>query len=307
MPGHTIVIFCNPGSGRGRGIIIASQLQATLIRAGFHIIVHTQHPAIKIATENETGFHWSHVSRAYAIIVIGGDGTLRAVVEQLLLQVHSNPLPPILFIGLGTANLMQKHLQLKYLSDDIGNTVIELLHKRRVKYIDVAALNERPFLLMVSCGFDAAVVHALTRVRRGPIRKWSYVMPVLNSLHSSDFIEVSVLVDNQRVHQHAPALVYVGNVREYGTGFAVLDQAISDDGLLDVCILPCDSVAKLMQIAIKTSMGAHHDLPGVIYTRGKNITIESVAPVPVQMDGDAAGFTPADIRLLDRRAGFIVA
>ena len=44
----------------------------------------------------------------------------------------------------------------------------------------------------------------------------------------------------------------------------------------------------------------------VIYVKGKRIVVDSEQPVPVQVDGEAAGHTPLEIDLLAARLGFIV-
>jgi diacylglycerol kinase family enzyme len=61
---------------------------------------------------------------AKAIVVIGGDGTLRSVVDRLL-SLTTRRLPPVLCIGFGTANLMQRHLKLRYPKNGIADRVVE--------------------------------------------------------------------------------------------------------------------------------------------------------------------------------------
>ncbi len=47
-------------------------------------------------------------------------------------------------------------------------------------------------------------------------------------------------------------------------------------------------------------------MEGVAYVKGKHIRVESSEPIPVQLDGDAAGHTPLVIDLLPSRVPFIV-
>jgi diacylglycerol kinase family enzyme len=47
-------------------------------------------------------------------------------------------------------------------------------------------------------------------------------------------------------------------------------------------------------------------MEGVAYTKGKRVRVESSEPIPVQLDGDAAGHTPLVIHLLRSRVPFIV-
>lgn len=293
-----LLIFANPVSGRGRGIDILNRLVPTLATSGYEVASYTAHPAALVAIND--------ITSVYAMIVIGGDGTLRAVIERLH-QLHpQSPLPPVLVIGLGTANLMQRHLQLRYRVRDLPEQVLRLIQNRVTKQVDVATAGEHLFLLMASCGLDSSVVEQLAKARTGPISKATYIPHIAKSLARYVFSPVTVTVDGRVVHDHAPAQVFVGNVAEYGTGFAVLDRASSFDQRLDVCVLPARSRVELVRLMLLTAVGKHHGAPGVVYTTGRDVRIESDIPMPLQIDGESAGTTPTHIRLLDNPVGFIV-
>jgi diacylglycerol kinase family enzyme len=170
----------------------------------------------------------------------------------------------------------------------------------------VGVVGEQIFLLMTSCGYDAGVVHALAKVRRGPITKFSYIAPAFQQLRQQHYPNVRVVVDGKIIFENAPAQVFVGNVAEYGTGFPVLDEADSSDGMLDICVLPCGSHVQFAQLAWRLVVGGHRAAPGVMYLRGKSVRIESTEPLPVQIDGDPAGATPVTLGLLERQVSFIV-
>ena len=90
-------------------------------------------------------------------------------------------------------------------------------------------------------GDRRAIVHELDRTRSGPIDLTSYAMPAALAFQSYSYTPISVEIDGRFAFGPKPALVFIGNVPEYGTGFPVLPLARSDDGVLDVCILPCES------------------------------------------------------------------
>lgn len=295
-----VLLFANPLSGRGRGTTLLTSILPAIVGRGFDVEACIEHAAtFNVIPDDATKLH--------AVVVIGGDGTLRTVVERLGQLLGFDHIPPILFIGLGTANLMQRHLQLSYPRDDaLAKHVADLVERRNTTLIDVGETNGKLFLLMASCGFDAAVVHAVAEARTGPITMMTYVAPALAALRDADFVNVRVEVDGQLIFENSPALVFVGNVAEYGTGFPVLTLADSRDGQLDVCVLPYNSRPALALIAASTTVGLHQRLPGTIYTNGKHVRITSDKPLPLQVDGDAAGHTPADIRLLGQQVRFIV-
>lgn len=293
-----LLIFANPVSGRGKGIAILQALTPALQRAGWGVDVIVEHPAhLQAIAEPE---------QIDALIVIGGDGTLRAVADRVTHLLGADNVPPILVMGLGTANLMQQHLQLSYDPDHFADDVVGLLKRRRVVRVDTATANDSLFLLVASCGYDAAVVHALASARSGPISKLTYIEPMLMSLLDYPFHPLTVEVDGKVIHRDAPAMVFVGNVPEYGTGFPVLDKATSFDQRLDVCIMPCASKHELLHMGMLTLLGRHREQRGVIYTTGREIRIDSPHRIPLQVDGEQSGFVPVTLRLLEGRVAFIV-
>jgi len=290
-----VLIFANPIAGAGRGKTIANTLQKRLSRRGIDV---------QIFFDRVTNLDPAEVKRepALAAITVGGDGTLRAVAEFLLQTLGPKFVPPLVVVPLGTANLMRQHLNLDWNVADIDRVI----DQHRIVHLDAARANGQLFLLMAGVGIDGAIVHALDRIRKGPINKLSYILPAALALKDYDFPSMSVELDGKEIFSHAPALTFVGNVREYGTGFPILPDALSDDGLLDVCVLPCKNPQKLIEVALRTVANEHTQMTGVVCGKGKQIRIHTDDPIPVQLDGDAAGHTPLTIELLDHRLPFIV-
>ena len=113
-------------------------------------------------------------------------------------------------------------------------------------------------------------------------------------------------VDGRIVFNLGPALAVVGNVREYGTGFPILTHADPQDGLLDVCVMPCRDRLQLVETLMHVSLGEHVNQEGVVYLRGKKVVVTSPSKVPVQIDGDPAGFTPLEIEVVPGALRFLV-
>lgn len=296
-----IVIFANPISGRGRGAAIARRLEKRLRADGYDVSTITDPPETLGPAELNR--------EAGAAIVIGGDGTLRAVADRLFLATPDIPTdPPLLVVPLGTANLMGRHLGIRWSERRLEDQIAAAVRRRRVVRLDTARANGRLFLLMTGVGFDAHVVHEMNRLRRGPITYASYLIPAALAIADYRYPPLRVSVDGRGVFDLGPAVAFVGNIPEYGTGFPILPHARPDDDLLDVCVLPCRSPADLARFFILAAAGEHLTAEGVVYTKGRHVRIESAEgdPVPVQVDGDPAGHTPVEIDLLPVRLPFIV-
>jgi diacylglycerol kinase (ATP) len=298
-----IWIFVNPIAGRGRGRTVLERISRRLQRDRYDVRIFSK-PADQV---EDTELQHAPADSTF-VVTIGGDGTLRAAAERLLQFAagDSARLPPILVVPLGTANLMARHLHIRWRDKTLEHDIAAALRAGRTLTLDAARANDRLFLLMAGVGLDATVVHELDRVRKGPIDVTSYTLPLLSALRSYDFPPLTIDVDGRRVVDAMPSLAFVGNVAEYGTGFPILTRAQSDDRLLDICVLPCRSPAQLMRLAMLTTTGDHIYEEDVVYTKGASVRIESAQPVPVQIDGEASGHTPLKIDLLPAGVPFIV-
>ncbi len=291
----TVLIFANPISGRGRGNKIAARLERRLIFEGYSVRVLMRR-ADEISGDQLAG-------DVVAAIVIGGDGTLRTVAERLLLEIS---IPPLLIVPMGTANLMGQHLAIRWDDAKLEDQIVNTLRTGKKIHLDTATANGRLLLLIAGVGLDAKVVHALEERRSGPISHLSYLGPILHAISTYRYPPLTVTVDGKTLFGPSPALVFVGNIPEYGTGFSMLPKASSTDRLLDVCVLPCRSRAELISHVLRAAAGEHLHGENVVYRRGRQIVIDSPEPIPVQVDGEAAGHTPLAINLLPTRLTFIV-
>src|SRR5687767_9462324 len=294
-----VLIFANPIAGRGRGRVIAERLAGRLAAEGFRPTLFLER-ADEVKPE-QLGPH------ARAAIVIGGDGTVRSVAKCLFRQTEEHhDGPPLLIVPMGTANLLGRHLGIRWDARDLVPRVVRAVADHDVVRLDTACANDEMFLLMASVGIDAQVVHELDRVRAGPIDFTSYVLPAALALTAYEYPRLTVNVDGATVWRDGQAMALVGNVKEYGTGFPLLPHARPDDGLLDVCVLPSRTRNDALRHFLHAAAGEHLQSEGVVYVKGKDVRIESPEPTSVQIDGEAAGHTPVAIKSLPVRVPFIV-
>jgi diacylglycerol kinase (ATP) len=318
-----VLVFANPIAGRGLGEAIARRVGEGLSAGGYDAHVCLRPPS-ELTVEDVP-------PDVVAAVAIGGDGTVRAVAERLyelarhpatvvstrrgatLSENHPQPPghepPPMLLVPLGTANLMGRHLGLEWDDARLEEQVLEAVRGGTVTHVDTARANGKLFLLMAGVGFDAAVVHELSRVRRGPISYFSYLEPAARIAGSYAFPPIKVMVDGHLVFGPEPGVAFIGNIAEYGTGFPMLPHATPDDGLLDICCIPCANLLQATHMFLLAAAGEHLQEEGVVYLKGKHVRVESPKSprgVPVQIDGDAGGYTPLEVEMLPGRLGLIV-
>ncbi|MGD0464459.1 MAG: diacylglycerol kinase family protein [Tepidisphaeraceae bacterium] len=301
-PFKTVAILANPLAGQGKGKETAQCLERSLQTAGIRAPTIFDTPAASVGEASAEDAEI--LAAADAIIAIGGDGTLRAVASRCL-KVRGD-IPPLLPIPMGTANLMGRYLGIHWEAGDLPQRVVQSLQAARVVMLDAAQANGQLFLVMAGIGIDAQIIHEMDRIRDGPIKYASYVIPAALAVANYRYVPLEVVVDGKKIFPSAPAMAFVANISEYGTGFPVAPDARPDDGLLDVCIVPVVSLVDAVRQFFHAAAGEHVLAEGVVYARGKQIEVYSPQPVPVQIDGDSAGYTPTRIGLLRVRVPFIV-
>lgn len=153
---------------------------------------------------------------------------------------------------------------------------------------------------MLSAGFDAEVVHRVTRWRVDGSRlkrvgRSSYVEPVVRAVATYRHPAMSVSVDE---HTLQAAWCLVANVPVYALGLCPTPGARPDDGRLDWVAVERGGIPALARYAWAARGGRLRPCAGTRAGTAARVRIDSAIPVPVQIDGEAWGVTPVDIESL---------
>ncbi len=227
-----------------------------------------------------------HRADLECLVAAGGDGTVGDVINRF-------PGVPVAILPLGTENLLARYLKVPA----TGAGVAQLIAAGARRRFDLGLLGARRFALMVSAGIDADVVQRVHAARLGHISHANYLQPIFDSLRKYDYPQMRVAVDDAPTGQIA-SLVMVVNIPAYALGLPVAPSARGDDGLLDVRLFERGSAFQMVRYLCNVALGRHERLPDVASRAACRIRIDADRPVPLQADGDPAGFTPAEISVL---------
>lgn len=234
-----------------------------------------------------------------ALVVVGGDGTVREAATSVKSEV------PIVVLPRGTENLVAKYLGM---TADV-DAAARLLRDGVPVDIDIAearwATSTRKFLLVGGVGFDAEVVRLVHGGRRGHISHMSYFWPILKTFLTFRHPTIRVETDNGVMFE-GRGMVFVGNIPRYAIGLRLVPKADPRDGFLDVCVFECASRLRLIRHAMMVALGRHVGSKGVHYSQTRGVRVSATDHAEVEIDGDLAEPLPVEFRMNGERARFLV-
>jgi diacylglycerol kinase family enzyme len=107
---------------------------------------------------------------------------------------------------------------------------------------------------------------------------------------SNSEVEVSVDGQTRRAPMHD---VIVANGPFLGGGMKIAPDAEPDDGVFDVLLIGDISKRDLVLTMPKIFRGTHLPHPKAELLRGARVTVDAPEPLPIELDGEQPGTTPA--------------
>lgn len=224
------------------------------------------------------------------VAAYGGDGTVMEVARGLL----DSEIPLAILPG-GTANLMSVELGIpKNLEKAAAIAADPDSHMRLV---DAGLFGGKIlFLLRVGIGGAARKVEIADRDLKNKYGEMAYSIAALKTISTQDKTHYTFTLDGKRYETPAYSVLVdnAGNLGLSGTG---LKSILVDDGLLDVIVVLDYRLRSF--ISIGTSVLSQKLNPDyILHVQAREISIESDPPQPVQIDGEMAGDTPINIKVM---------
>lgn len=273
-------LIMNPTSGRGAGASMVQRLPDALAAA-------MPGTAWSLLTTERSG-HARELAAAAArngarlLVAAGGDGTVGDVAaEAAVAGVELGVIPA------GTGNDLARHYGIPL---NMAEAVAALARSRVVE-MDMGQANDRPFVNISGCGFDAVVA---SRTNRGfRFLKGHAAYTAATFLELMRFRPAAFLLRVDGVeHRGRAMLCTVANTSSYGGGMLIAPEADASDGLLDACVLWQVTKLEFARAFPLVFKGEHVHHPRVTMLRGRVIEVESNPPMPILIDGEVAGRTP---------------
>lgn len=151
---------------------------------------------------------------------------------------------------------------------------------------------ERLFANIASAGMSGAIAKRTNETSKALGGKASYLWATLAVFARWRNDEVRVRVDGEeragRMHD-----VVIANGRYFGGGMMICPDAQPDDGRFDVLLIGDLTKRDLLTTLPKTYRGRHLPHPKAEVLRGTTVQVDAPEPLPVELDGEQPGTTPA--------------
>ena len=325
-----LTIITNPIAGSGRAMKFLETLKTDLAH-------HQIENELKLTAQAGDALQIAReYSEDHPILCLGGDGTVNEIINGLLSNNHFTVVnrPVLGIIPFGSGNVIAKELHLKR---NIRH-FIHLYQNNFTRYLDVGCIHlpapldigtqaglleanksarggsavgtekqkkdsnqKRYFISMAGIGFDAEVTRQYQLDRNGAklqAHLFSYFPIAIKTIARYQMPHITIQIDDKIVSSDA-TFVQVANVRSYGGPFVLVNNAVSDDGLLDICWFSGKSSLNLILYYTFAFLG-NGSLIASGKLKSKKIILSSKQTVPLQVDGDFCGYLPVEIGIIPK-------
>jgi len=240
------------------------------------------------------GIAREHIARgADLVVVAGGDGTINETAEGM---VHSQV--PLGILPGGTANVLAMELKLGSRLERAA----ERLEDSRPRRISLGRVTfggggaPRHFLLMAGVGLDAHIVYHVSlplKARAGKMAYWVAGWSLIGRRLPQ------IRVDSGG-RQHECSFALLTKVRNYGGDFEIAREVTLLEDRFEMVLFEGQSSTRYVKYLAGLALGRLKGMQGVtmLRTAGAALSCPEGQRVFLQIDGEAAGYLPAEVSVV---------
>jgi diacylglycerol kinase family enzyme len=216
---------------------------------------------------------------AALVVVVGGDGTVRACAQAL-----AGTGVPLAIVPAGSANLTARALGLP------GRLVpaLDVAFRGQDRPIDLGSADGSVFAAMAGIGLDAAVIAGARGLAKRVVGWPAYAAAATGQLLRRP-VTFTIRIDGGEPLTRLARCVTVGNSGALPGGFAIMPDARLDDGRLDVVVLAPSGPLGWVDVGYRVALGSRRDDVQLERFRAGTVEIraeESATGLPRQVDGE---------------------
>jgi diacylglycerol kinase (ATP) len=236
---------------------------------------------------------------ARLLVVVGGDGAMNEVANGLAGLDHA---PSVALIPRGTGGDFGRTFGIP---DGVA-AAARIALDGDTQTIDLGRATYRAwdgheaetmFANVASAGMSGAIAQRVNDTSKTLGAKASYLWATFAVFAGWSAVETHLVVDGESRSGRMFDVV-VANGTTFGGGMKICPQAEPDDGLFDVVTIGDVTKRDLVMTMPKIYRGTYLPHPKAEALRGRVVTVETEEPVPVELDGEQPGTTPARFEVI---------
>ncbi|WP_345061424.1 diacylglycerol/lipid kinase family protein [Leifsonia kafniensis] len=239
------------------------------------------------------------------VIVAGGDGTVRAVVEAV--RGHD---VPVALLPSGTGNLLARNLKMTL--NDMHESV-RVAFTGMDRAIDVGMIrierddksrDDHAFVVMAGLGLDAKMITNTDEDLKDKAGWAAYVKAIVKSLRDPDELHMRFQINNGAPKRATVHTLILGNCGSLPANILLMPEAVLDDGLFDVMMIRPGGALGWIRVWVKVAWtngivrrtkagralaGDQKNDGDLRYETGSEFTARFSRPEEIELDGDGFG------------------
>jgi diacylglycerol kinase (ATP) len=240
---------------------------------------------------------------ARTLVVVGGDGSVHEVVNGLVRSGRAADVA-LAVIPRGTGKDFARSVGIPQST----SAALAAARAGRLREVDVGLARftapdgsraEAYFANFAGAGISGAIARRANASSKAMGGRISFVVATITVFARWRAVAMTAALEAER--RSGPMFeVLVMNGAYTAGGMWAAPDARPDDGLLDVVLIGDVTKADFVRTFPKIYRGRHLSHPKIELLRGAAVAVESRHPLPVVLDGEQPGTTPAEFTLLPR-------
>lgn len=263
-----IAFIVNPISGTKSKNRLAKQIRESLDLQQFApIVVVTEYAGH--ATQLAQQFA---LQDYYAVVAVGGDGTINEVASGLIGSQTALGIVPN-----GSGNGFARHLDISTRM----NRAVEMLNNSEPILVDYGMVNDKPFFSTCGVGFDAVVAANFSDTERG---LKGYMQTILKDLFQ--YKPERYHIEGEGIDLTTTAfLVNFANASQWGYDAYIAPKASVQDGWLDIAVVSEFPMVIAAGLALRLFTKTIDEMVHMNMLRAKELTLTREDEGIMQIDG----------------------
>ena len=288
IPGRCLVVV-NPVSRRGASNLLDHLRERMPSATRLTIVEATTTPL-------ERGVLQDVANESDLVVAVGGDGT----VAETLTAIDTSRTPVGILAG-GSTNIISLELGIPA---DPAEAVALLFGLHEVVEMDAATCNGETFLHMAGAGFDSRIFDNTSRRQKQRFGWLAYIPSAVRSLRLPP-ARFQVTTEHAAFELTSPMVVVANGAGIIRPELPIYPGIAYDDGLLDLIAVTATAPSDIASVLARFASRRMNRSPHILHARARTIEIEADPIMPIQLDGNVSGTTPALIELRPHPARMI--